>query len=142
MESQPQEQGLIAPPSSSSLCKGSQRLLLGLSWGSYHLDIVPLGKSFAQAHGFLWSPLTDDRKSLGQFFKVALEAGWGEDYEYPGGDRSLIPERVLAPARNEDKSSCRSLDDLFVCLEPERALQHVESLIGDPMDVQGWARQT
>ncbi len=89
---------------------------------------IPLGKSFAQAHGFLW-PITDDRKTLGQFFKVALAAGWGEDDEYPGGDRSLVPERVLALSRNEDKGSCRSLNDLFVCLEPERTLQHVESLI-------------
>ncbi len=90
---------------------------MGLDGRSHNLDIVPLGKSFAQAHCPL-RHITDDRKTLGQFFKVPLEAGWGEDDEHPGGDRSLIPERVLAPSRNEDKGSCRSLDGLFVCLEP------------------------
>ena len=90
---------------------------MGLYGRSHHLDIVPLGKSFAQAHCLLWH-ITDDCKTLGQFFKVPLEAGWGEDDEHPGRDRSLVPERVLAPSRNEDKGSCRSLDGLFVCLEP------------------------
>ncbi len=46
---------------------------MGLYGRSHYLDIVPLGKSFAQAHCLLWH-ITDDRKTFGQFFKVPLEA--------------------------------------------------------------------